>query len=52
VIGTAGSREKAETARVHGCDHAILYTEEDFAAFVGSTTWAFQAWLAPWANKS
>lgn len=32
VIGTVGSDEKAELARAHGCDHAIVYTREDFAA--------------------
>jgi len=32
VIGTAGSSEKAELARAHGCDHPILYNDEDFAA--------------------
>ena len=31
VIGTAGSEAKAELARAYGCDHAILYNEEDFA---------------------
>jgi NADPH2:quinone reductase len=31
VIGTVGSEAKAELARAHGCDHAILYNEEDFA---------------------
>ena len=31
VIGTAGSPEKAELARAHGCDHPILYNDEDFA---------------------
>lgn len=30
VIGTVGSEEKAELARAHGCDHPILYREEDF----------------------
>lgn len=30
VIGTVGSREKATLARAHGCDHAIIYTEENF----------------------
>lgn len=29
VIGTVGSEEKAELARAHGCDHTILYREED-----------------------
>jgi NADPH2:quinone reductase len=32
VIGTAGSPEKAELARANGCDHPILYGDEDFAA--------------------
>ncbi len=31
VIGTVGSRKKATLARDHGCDHAIVYTEQDFA---------------------
>jgi len=31
VIGTAGSKEKAELARAHGCHHTILYNEQDFA---------------------
>ena len=30
VIGTVGSKEKAEQARAHGCDHTILYREENF----------------------
>jgi NADPH2:quinone reductase len=30
VIGTVGSREKATLACAHGCDHAIIYTEENF----------------------
>ncbi len=38
VIGTVGSREKAEIARAHGCDHPIVYTEEDFAARVKEIT--------------
>lgn len=38
VIGTAGSREKAELARAHGCDHVILYREEDVAARVRELT--------------
>jgi NADPH2:quinone reductase len=29
VIGTAGSKEKADLARAHGCDHVILYREEN-----------------------
>lgn len=32
VIGTVGSREKAAFALAHGCDHAILYRQEDFVA--------------------
>ncbi len=32
VIGTVGSPEKAELARSHGCDHPILYNDEDFTA--------------------
>ena len=32
VIGTVGSKEKAAQAKAHGCDHPILYREEDFAA--------------------
>ena len=31
VIGTVGSREKAELAKAHGCHHPILYNQEDFA---------------------
>jgi NADPH2:quinone reductase len=31
VIGTVGSQEKAQLAKAHGCDHAILYHEQDFA---------------------
>jgi len=38
VIGTVGSREKAELARAHGCDHTILYREEDFASRVKEIT--------------
>jgi len=29
VIGTVGSRDKADKARRHGCDHPIVYTEEN-----------------------
>ena len=32
VIGTVGSEEKAKLAKARGCDHAIVYTREDFAA--------------------
>jgi NADPH:quinone reductase len=38
VIGTVGSREKAQIAQAHGCDHAILYREEDFVAGVRRLT--------------
>ena len=38
VIGTAGSPEKAEIARANGCDHPILYNDEDFAAKVREIT--------------
>src|SRR5262249_9113652 len=38
VIGTVGSDEKAAVARAHGCDHAIVYTREDFAARVRELT--------------
>ncbi len=30
VIGTVGTRKKAALARAHGCDHAIVYTEQNF----------------------
>ncbi len=32
VIGTVGSPDKADIARAHGVDHAILYREADFVA--------------------
>ena len=38
VIGTVGSREKAELALAHGADHAILYREEDWVARVREIT--------------
>ncbi len=38
VIGTVGSPEKAELARTHGCDHPILYSEEDFVSRVEEIT--------------
>tara|TARA_B100000315_G_scaffold218305_1_gene219501 strand:+ start:4119 stop:5117 length:999 start_codon:yes stop_codon:yes gene_type:complete len=31
VLGTVSSEAKADHARAHGCDHPIIYTEEDFA---------------------
>jgi NADPH2:quinone reductase len=34
VIGTAGSKAKADLALANGCDHVILYKEEDFVARV------------------
>lgn len=38
VIGTVGSPEKAALAQAHGCDHTILYREEDFVARVKDLT--------------
>lgn len=38
VIGTVGSDEKAELAKAHGCDHAIVYTREDFVKRVKELT--------------
>lgn len=38
TIGTVSSAEKAEIARANGCDHVILYTEEDFEARVAEIT--------------
>ncbi len=38
VIGTVGSREKAELARANGCDHPIVYKEEDFVLRVREIT--------------
>lgn len=38
VIGTVGSKEKAELARANGADHVINYREEDFAARVKEIT--------------
>ena len=32
VIGTVGSRDKASVARNAGCEHVILYAEDDFVA--------------------
>jgi len=32
VIGTVGSPEKAALAKAHGCNHPILYREEDWVA--------------------
>jgi NADPH2:quinone reductase len=38
VIGTVGSREKAELAKANGCHHTILYSDEDFVAKVKEIT--------------
>jgi NADPH2:quinone reductase len=38
VIGTVGSEAKAELARAHGCDHAIVYSREDFLPRVRELT--------------
>jgi NADPH2:quinone reductase len=38
VIGTVGSDEKADLAKAHGCDHAVVYTREDFPTRVRELT--------------
>ena len=38
VIGTVGSKEKAELAKATGCDHTILYKEENFVDKVKEIT--------------
>lgn len=38
VIGTAGSEEKAELARKAGCEHVILYRQENFVERVREIT--------------
>jgi len=38
VIGTVGSDQKAVLARAHGCDHAIVYTRENFTERVKALT--------------
>jgi NADPH2:quinone reductase len=38
VIGTDSSAEKAELAKAHGCDHPVIYTQEDVAARVRELT--------------
>jgi NADPH2:quinone reductase len=38
VIGTVGSDAKAQLATAHGCDHVILYREEDFPKRVRELT--------------
>ena len=38
VIGTVGSADKAKLAAAHGCDHVILYREQNFAEEVKRIT--------------
>ncbi len=38
VIGTVGSKEKADLAKANGCDHAILYRDENFMEKVRELT--------------
>ena len=38
VIGTVGSKDKAELAKANGCHHTILYRDEDFPAKVKEIT--------------
>lgn len=38
VIGTVGSEEKADLAKANGCDHTILYRQEDFVGKVKELT--------------
>jgi NADPH:quinone reductase len=38
VIGTVGSKDKAELAKKHGAHHVILYRDEDFVAKVKEIT--------------
>ena len=38
VIGTVGTQEKAELAKANGCDHVILYRDEDVAKRVRAIT--------------
>lgn len=38
VIGTVGSKDKADIAKAHGCHHTILYRDEDFVARVKEIT--------------
>ena len=38
VIGTVGTAEKAELAKSHGCDHPIVYTEDNFVDRVKELT--------------
>ncbi len=59
VIGTVGSDAKAEQARAGGCDHVILYRQQDVAGAVKEITggkgwtwptirWARTPSTAPW----
>jgi len=38
VIGTVSTPAKAALAQAHGCDHPVLYTQEDFVARVKELT--------------
>jgi NADPH2:quinone reductase len=38
VIGTVGSKDKADLAKANGCHHTILYRNEDFVAKVKEIT--------------
>jgi NADPH2:quinone reductase len=38
VIGTAGSKDKADFAKAHGCEHVILYRDADVAEEVRALT--------------
>ncbi|MEN3931459.1 quinone oxidoreductase [Microvirga sp. W0021] len=38
VIGTVGSQDKVQLAKDNGCDHVILYRDEDFVARVNEIT--------------
>ena len=38
VIGTVSSEEKAELARANGCQHPIIYSQQDFVAEVDRLT--------------
>jgi NADPH:quinone reductase len=38
VIGTVGSADKVDLARQHGCDHVVLYRDEDFVKRVKEIT--------------
>jgi NADPH:quinone reductase len=38
VVGTVSTDDKAAVARAHGCDHPIVYTQEDFSERVQEIT--------------